>query len=84
MSQRNGISPELFLIYINNIDKCLHCTKSVLYSDDTDNFMKSKSVSRLYAIGHQAVASFKEWFSSNRLTVCKNKTLCIIFHRKQK
>ena len=39
--------------------------------------MESKSVSDLYVLGNQAVATFKEWFTSNRLTVKKN-TFCNI------
>ena len=51
--QRSGVSQELFLIYINDIAKCLACAKCVLYADDTNIFVESKTISDLYVIRNQ-------------------------------
>ena len=81
---KSGVLPVLFLIYITDIAKCHDCTKWVMYAGDTIINVASKTISDLYVRGNLAVSLYNEWFTSIRLTVNKNKTLYLIFHRKQK
>ena len=55
----------------------------MVYADDTNIFVDSRTVSDLYVLGNQAVALYNEWFTSNRLTVNMKKTLYVIFHGKK-
>ena len=54
----------------------------MLYADDTNLFVESKTFSDLYVLWNQATSSYNKWFTSNRQTVNKNKTLYVIFHKK--
>ena len=50
----------------------------MLYAEDTNNFMESKTISDLDVLENQAVKSYSEWATYNRLTVEEKNALCNI------
>ena len=82
--QGSILSPVIFLLYNNDISKYFDYVKCVLYAEDTNLFVESETINSLYMLGNQVVTAYNEWFLVKRLTLTKNKTLHVIFHKKQK
>ena len=81
--QGGAVSPVLFLMFINVIGKCININKYALYGDYTSLFLKSNTISNLYAQGNLVIYSSYNWFITNGLTVNIYKTFHMIFRRKQ-
>ena len=77
-----SIASPIPVIYINGISKCFHWVKCVLYADHINLFVDSDTIIDLYTLENQAVAAYNDWFFANRLTLNKNKTLHVSFHKK--
>ncbi|KAK2146695.1 hypothetical protein LSH36_589g03037 [Paralvinella palmiformis] len=39
----SGLGPLLFIVYTNDLNRCLNLTKSILFADDTTVYLSSKS-----------------------------------------
>ena len=63
------IGPLLFLVYINDLPKCLRYCDVSMYVDDTSIYFASNSVSDINAAINADLAAFKLWLQGNKLSL---------------
>ena len=73
----------LFLIYMNDIDKCSQLLPFILF-DDTNLFLSHQDISALYDIINQELKNIATWLSANKLSLNVNKTHFMIFKTRNK
>jgi hypothetical protein len=81
--QGSVLGPILFLIYINDLPNLKLRGIPFLFADDTGIFYFGKSIENLQTLMQQDLKKLNEWFCNNLLTVNKDKTVYIIFHKPQ-
>ena len=82
--QGSVLGPLLFLVYVNDLHRCIQTCFTRLFADDTCFSMFNKNP---HALRLRAVANFKQfakWCECNRLTINYDKTNFILFHAKNK
>lgn len=82
--QGSIISPLLFLIYINNINKIGLAGHLTLYADDTCLFYFDKSIHKIIADAQNDLNIINEWLKYNLLTINTAKTSFMIITAKNK
>lgn len=82
--QGSIISPLMFLIYINNINKIGLTGHLTLYADDTCLFYFGKSIHNIVKNAQTDLDKLNEWFKFNLLTINTSKTTYMIFKAKNK
>ena len=80
--QGGCISAFLFLIFINDICNATERANFVLYADDTNMFVNSRSAEDAMRIARDSLAAVYKWFCDNRLTLNISKSSFAIYHRK--
>lgn len=82
--QGSIISPLLFLIYVNNINKIGLTGHLTLYADDTCLFYFDKSINDIMTDAQRDLNLLTEWLKFNLLTVNASKTSYMILAAKNK
>ena len=72
--QGSILGPLLYLIYVNDIDECLHHSTSTLYADDTTLTISGDKYKDLFNFLNEDLASLNDWLSLNKLTLNLGKT----------
>ena len=72
----------LFLIFINDICNATERANFVLYADDTNMFVNSRSAEDAMRIARDSLDAVYKWFCDNRLTLNISKSSFVIYHRK--
>ena len=69
----------LFLIYINDLPKCLTPGKAKIFADDTNLFFNSSSYQASYEVTNTQLKHVEAWLSANKLTLNtdKNQICCV-------
>ena len=78
------LGPLFFLLYINDIPKCIDGADITLFADDTSVLLNDESLDTLKEKGEKCLKSLSEWFTSNKLTLSTEKNFFIIYHSKRK
>ena len=73
------LGPLLFLIYINDLPKCLNHSKSILYADDTLLCYFEKTATALQTNIDSDLQSLSNWLNENLLTLNYEKTKFLFF-----
>ena len=64
----------LFLVYINDLPKCLKHSHVSMYADDTSIYFTSNSISEINEAINADLAALKLWLQGNRLSLSVAKT----------
>ena len=82
--QGSVLGPLLFLVYVNNMSKCLRSTSHCLYADDTVLFMSGNDIEVMINDLQGDLTRYSEWCSNNYLTLNAKKTKYVIFGTRQR
>ena len=79
--QGSILGPLLFLLYINDMPRCLSKATLYLYADDSCLVFQSKSVDSINEVLNNEFAALYDWFVDNKLSIHfgEDKTKCILF-----
>ena len=77
--QGSVLGPLLFIIFINDITKCIRNSKIILYADDTAIFFAHNSISTILSTLQSELNSLSEWFRNNDLILNIKKTKAMLF-----
>ena len=82
--QGSVLGPILFLIYINDLYRCVDECTTRLFADDTCLTIFSKQPHQLKQLAQTQFNKFSHWCECNKLTINYGKTHYIVFHAKNK
>ena len=83
--QGSGLGPLLFLIYINDLPKCLNAgSKPDMFADDTQVATASHDIEVITETLNSDLNNVASWLSANKLTLNNSKTEYIIIGSKKR
>ena len=82
--QGSVLGPLLFLIYINDIINCSDQGEFVLFADDTNIFVSSRSLHEAFAKANNLLVSLSKYMTLNKLHINMSKCNYILFRPKTK
>lgn len=80
--QGSILGPILTLIMLNDLNKSLRLSKSILFADDTTLYLQGANVEFLFIKMQRELNFVHEWLSHNGLSLNTSKTKCLLFHPK--
>ena len=72
--QRSVLGPLLFIVYTNDINRCLNLTQSILFADDTRVYLSSKILTYLFTTMNNELLNLTDWLRANKLSLNISKT----------
>ena len=82
--QGSVLGPLLFLLYINDFNRCSAILDFHLFADDSNLFYKHKNIILLQAHLNKELENIYYWLCANRLSLNVDKSNFVIFHAPQK
>ncbi len=82
--QGSVLGPLLFLIYINDLINCSSLGEFVIFADDTNIFVSSKSLPEAFSKANSLLTSLNRYMTLNKLHINLAKCSYIIFKPKSK
>ena len=82
--QGSVLGPLFFLLYINDITKCLLHSKATLFADDTSLLVHHKDMKILKEKAEIDLKNVYDWLLANKLSLSWEKTNFIIYHTSRK
>ena len=79
--QGSVLGPLLFILYINDIDKCSDF-ESILFADDAALLLAAESIKSLKKLVNKEVKLLHEWLITSKLTLNLSKTKYMLFANK--
>ena len=79
MPQGSILGPLFLLVYINDIVNVSTLVDFLMFADDSNLFISSRSLESLSIIANTVLAKLAKWFGLNKLSLNVNKTNYILF-----
>ena len=73
------LGPLLFIVYLNDFEKCLKASKAGMYADDTQVSLTSSSVDELVQKAQDEFLNVSEWMRLNKLSVNPKKNRIYVY-----
>ena len=81
--RRVSIRTLLFLIYINDLHKCIKCSKTYHFADDTSIIQSHSSLDILSRRINKDLSDLSNWLKANKLSFNIKKTELVLFRPKK-
>jgi hypothetical protein len=82
--QGSVLGPLLFLILINDLNRCLKHTGCIIYADDTTLYVTGENIDENFRKMNFDLEILQKWFMSNKLSLNVDKTIYVVFKPKNK
>ena len=82
--QGSVLGPLLFIIYTNDLHKCLKYSDCVQFADDTTIYVTGESLIDSFKCLNNDLITLVEWFKANCLSLNLQKTKYMLFHTKDR
>ena len=79
--QGSVLGPLLFIIYTNDLPKCLQHANCILFADDTTIYCSSHDMTQLHRSIEIDLAYLSDWFYANKLSLNVAKSNFVLFSR---
>lgn len=76
--QGSLLGPLLFIVYINDLVKCIKTCQVQLYADDTVLYFSHPSIDRIELALNSDLENMYYWMCQNKLSVNCQKTVCML------
>ena len=77
--QGSILGPLLFIVYINDLPRCVKHFSVNMYGDDTVLYLAGPTVDNLTFYINQDLQCLSEWLEDNNLVLNVSKTKCVLF-----
>ena len=79
--QGSCLGPLIFIIFTNDLYRQIEHSSSLLFADDTTLYKSHRNLKYLTWCLEDDLKRLVDWFSSNKLTLNIDKTVCILFQK---
>ena len=79
--QGSVLGPLLFLLYINDLHKCISHCSTFDFADDTNLLSICENYKKLQKQVNRDLNFLQQWLLSNKISLNKDKTELIYFHK---
>ena len=76
--------PLLFVIYVNDLNKCMRNSLSMHFADDANLLATNKSLDILQDNLNKGLEILSKWLNANKISLRATKQNLLLFHSKQK
>ena len=82
--QGSILGPLLFLIYVNDLPKCLSSGQTIMFADDANLFFNHVSYTEPFKKANEELHQVDSWLTANKLTLNIEKTKVITFKTRNR